>query len=164
MVSIRRAAASDFTEIWPILHDIFSQGNTYVFPPDTTVEEAYHIWMETPVAIYVALENAQIVGTYFLKPNQPGLGSHVCNAGYAVSSKTRGKGIGQAMCEHSLKEARTLGFKAMQYNFVVSTNQAAVNLWEKCGFNIVGRLPNAFNHKEVGFVDAYIMYQQLIDK
>ncbi|WP_425061321.1 N-acetyltransferase family protein [Sporomusa carbonis] len=105
------------------------------------------------------MENEQVVGTYFLKPNQPGLGSHVCNAGYIVSFKARGKGIGRTMCEHSLKEARTFGFKGMQYNFVVATNEVAVKLWKKCGFNIVGTLHNAFNHKEKGFVDAYIMYQ-----
>lgn len=159
MVCIRQAEARDFAEIWPILHNVFSRGDTYVFPPDISKEESYHIWMEIPLVTYVALENEQIVGTYFLKPNRPGLGSHVCNAGYAVSSKARGQGIGRAMCEHSLTEARTLGFKGMQYNFVVATNQAAINLWERCGFHIVGRLPNAFKHKEKGLVDAYVMYQ-----
>jgi len=159
MITIRQADASDFTEIWPILHDVFNQGDTYVFSPDISKEESFCIWMKIPLVTYVALENERIVGTYFLKPNQPGLGAHVCNAGYAVSSKARGKGIGRAMCEHSLREARTLGFKAMQYNCVVATNIVAVKLWEKCGFHIVGRLHNAFNHKEKGVVDAYIMYQ-----
>lgn len=161
MISIRKAEAADFAEIWPILHEVFSQGDTYSFSPDTSREEGFHIWLEIPLTTYVAMEDGQVVGTYFLKANQPGLGSHVCNAGYAVSSKARGKGIGRALCEHSLQEARTLGFRAMQYNFVVSTNETAVRLWEKCGFQIVGRLPKAFNHKDKGFVDTYVMYQWL---
>lgn len=161
MVSIRLAETSDFAEIWPLLHDVFSKGDTYSFSPDISQEECFHLWMEAPLGTYVAVEDGRVVGTYFLKANQPGLGSHVCNAGYAVSSTARGKGIGRALCEHSLKEALALGFKAMQYNFVVSTNQTAVKLWEKCGFQIVGRLPNAFNHKEKGFVDTYVMYQWL---
>jgi len=117
--------------------------------------------MDIPLATYVAMENEQIAGTYFIKPNQPGLGAHVCNAGYVISINARGKGLGRLMCEHSLKVARTYGFKAMQYNFVVSTNQVAVELWEKCGFKIVGTLPNAYNHKRKGLVDVYIMYQWL---
>lgn len=159
MLKIRKAESEDFDGIWPILHEVFSQGDTYAFSPEISREEAFHFWMKIPAAAYIAVNENQIVGSYFLKPNQPGLGSHVCNAGYAVSASTRGKGIGRIMCEHSLKEARNLGFKAMQYNFVVSTNTAAIKLWEKCGFQIVGKLPSAFNHKENGFVDAYIMYQ-----
>jgi ribosomal protein S18 acetylase RimI-like enzyme len=161
MMAIRRAEASDFSEIWPILSEVFSRGDTYSFSPDTSEQEGFRIWMEMPLATYVAVENGRIAGTYFLKPNQPGLGSHVCNAGYAVSSAARGRGIGRAMCEHSLKAARELGFKAMQFNFVVATNKAAVELWQKCGFTIAGRLPKAFAHKEQGLVDAYVMYQWL---
>jgi ribosomal protein S18 acetylase RimI-like enzyme len=161
MLNIRKADASDFAAIWPLLHEVFAKGDTYSFSPAISKEECFHIWMEVPLATYVATDDEQVVGTYFLKPNQPGLGSHVCNAGYAVSAKARGKGIGRAMCEHSLKEARAAGFKAMQYNFVVSTNQTAVKLWERCGFQIVGKLPNAFRHKEKGFVDTYVMYQWL---
>lgn len=161
MLSIRRAEAADFAAIWPILQAVFSRGDTYSFSPDMSREECFHTWMEVPLVTYVAIEDERVVGTYFLKPNQPGLGSHVANAGYAVSPQARGKGIGRTMGEHSLKVARTLGFKAMQYNFVVSTNETAVKLWEKCGFAIVGRLPKAFNHKEKGFVDAYVMYQWL---
>ena len=159
MVEIRRATNLDFDEIWSILHDAFSKGDTYSFLPDTSKEEGFHIWMEIPLATYVAIKNQQIVGTYFIKPNQPGLGSHICNAGYVIHSKFRGEGIGRALCEHSLQEAVKFGFKGMQYNFVVSTNRVAVKLWEKCGFNIVGTLQNAFNYKDKGFVDVYVMYQ-----
>jgi ribosomal protein S18 acetylase RimI-like enzyme len=159
MIKIRRAETVDFEEIWPIIYEAFMKGDTYSFPPDTSKEEGFHIWMKTPLATYVALENERVVGTFYLKPNQPGLGSHICNAGYVVSSIARGKGIGRCMCEYAIKEAISFGFKGMQYNFVVSTNQVAVELWKKCGFNIVGTLYNAFNHRERGFVDAYIMYK-----
>jgi len=128
MIEIRRAENEDFDQIWTILHEAFLKGNTYAFSPDTSMEEAFHLWVEMPIATYVAVENGLLVGTYFLKPNQPGLGSHVCNAGYVVRSNARGKGIGRLMCEHSLKEASKYGFKAMQYNFVISTNLVAVDL------------------------------------
>lgn len=159
MIKIRRAADLDFQEIWPIIHAAFLTGDTYVFSPNTSKEEGFRIWMEIPLATYVAIKDDQIAGTYFIKPNQPGLGSHICNAGYVIGSNFRGEGIGRAMCEHSLKEASAFGFKGMQYNFVVATNHVAVELWKKCGFNIVGTLHNAYNHREKGLVDAYVMYQ-----
>lgn len=163
MIEIRRAVAADYAGIWPIIQGIFSQGTTYSFAPDLPREEGCRLWMEIPQATYVATENGQIIGTYFLKPNQPGLGSHVANAGYAVSPAARGKGVGRALCLHSLNEAKALGFKAMQFNFVVSTNQIAIRLWQECGFHIAGRLEKAFNHREQGFVDVYVMYQWLGD-
>jgi len=159
MIEIRRAENEDFDQIWTILHEAFLKGHTYALSPNTSKEEAFFHWVEMPLATYVATENGLLLGTYFLKPNQPGLGSHVCNAGYVVRSNARGKGIGRLMCEHSLKEASKYGFKAMQYNFVVSTNQVAVDLWKKCGFNIVGTLHNAFNHMGKGLVDVFIMYK-----
>ena len=110
---------------------------------------------------YVAVADGEILGTYYIKPNQPRLGSHVCNAGYMVSAKARGKGIGRSMCAHSLKEAVKLGFKAMQYNLVAATNVHAIQLWKDMGFEIIGTLPKAFNHKTKGLVDAYVMYQLL---
>jgi GNAT superfamily N-acetyltransferase len=161
MIVMRRAEVQDFGEIWPILHEVFSRGDTYSFAPDTSEQEAFRLWMEIPLATYVAVDGGRIVGTYFLKPNQPGLGAHVANAGFAVSAAARGKGIGRAMGGHALQEARALGFRAMQFNFVVSTNATAVRLWQKCGFAIVGTLPKAFAHKEKGLVDVYVMYQWL---
>jgi GNAT superfamily N-acetyltransferase len=163
MITIRRAAAGDFAAIWPIIGEIFSRGTTYSFPPDLSPEEGRRLWMDVPRATYVAEEDGLIVGTYFLKPNQPGLGSHVANAGYAVSSAARGKGIGRQLCLHSLGEAKALGFKAMQYNFVVSTNRTAVRLWQACGFTIAGTLEKAFDHREKGLVDVHVMYQWLGD-
>ena len=159
---IRKADLSDFDEIWQIFHEVVRQGDTYAFSPDTGKAEAFEIWMETPTATYVVFDGHNIVGTYYIKPNQPGLGAHVCNAGYMVGRNARRRGIGRAMCEHSQNEARKLGFRAMQFNLVVSTNKNAIKLWKDLGFSIVGNLPQAFKHKDTGFVDAVVMYKLLV--
>jgi ribosomal protein S18 acetylase RimI-like enzyme len=104
------------------------------------------------------------VGTYILRPNRPGLGSHVSNASFMVCPSARGLGVGRAMGEHCLEEARRLGYRAMQFNFVVSTNEAAVKLWQRLGFTIVGTLPGAFRHRTLGFVDAYVMFRTLLER
>lgn len=161
MLEIKLAQNDDFEAIWPVIHEVLRTGDTYPFAPETTREEAFQIWMKKPQTTYVAYLDDEIVGTYYIKANQPGQGSHVCNAGYMVRAGARGKGIGKAMCKHSLGEARKLGFKAMQYNLVVSTNTGAVKLWQDMGFEIIGTLSNAFNHREKGFVDAFVMYQWL---
>jgi len=158
---IRKAVTGDWPQIWPIVQSVFKEGNSYPHSPDTTEEEAFKIWMVQPVATYVALEGETVVGTYYLKPNQPGLGSHVCNAGYMVHPTSRGRGIGKQLCAHSLKEAVRHGFKAMQFNLVVSTNTPAVKTYTSLGFTVVGVLPGAFNHKDLGYVDALVMYQKL---
>ena len=163
-VEIRKADPKDFEGIWWIFHEIVRQGDTYPFAPDTSKEKAFDIWMETPTATYIALAAKKIEGTYYIKPNQPGLGAHVCNAGYMVGSHARSRGIGRAMCEHSQIEARKLGFRAMQYNLVVSTNKNAIKLWKALGFTIVGTLPQAFKHRDLGFVDAVVMYKLLEDR
>lgn len=161
MLEIKLAQNDGFEAIWPIIHEVLRTGDTYPFAPESTREEAFQIWMQKPQATYVAYLDDEIVGTYYIKANQPGLGSHVCNAGYMVRASARGQGIGKAMCKHSLGEARKLGFKAMQYNLVVSTNTGAVELWQDMGFEIIGTLSKAFNHREKGFVDAFVMYQWL---
>src|SRR5436190_20581102 len=138
MLAIRQASDADFDAIWEIFHEVVGVGETYPFVPETTKEEARAIWMQTPTATYVALVEAQILGTYYLKPNQPGLGSHVCNAGYMVKGQTRGQGVGRAMGLHSLQEARQAGFRALQFNLVVATNEGAIKLWQDLGFSIIG--------------------------
>jgi ribosomal protein S18 acetylase RimI-like enzyme len=160
-LQIRKAAAVDFAQIWPLLAEVFQKGETYPYPPDLSPEEAFDLWLAKPTATYVALKEGQIVGTYYIKPNQPGLGSHVCNAGFIVAGQNTNQGIGRAMCQHALEEAKKLGFKAMQFNLVVSTNEPAVHLWQSCGFQVIGVLPKAFNHLQLGYVDAYVMYQSL---
>ena len=161
MVKIKKAVEANWKAIWPIVQETFDSGDTYPYAPETTKEEGYKVWMASPAATYVAIKDGEINGTYYIKPNQPGLGSHVCNAGYIVAAKARGKGIGRALCAHSLKEAVKLGFKAMQYNLVVCTNVNAIELWKDMGFEIIGTLPKAFNHRKKGLVDAHIMYQIL---
>ena len=158
---IRAATKEDFEQIWPIFHEIVAVGETYAFPRDTTKEQALKIWMDTPRKTYVLEEDGKILGTYFIKTNQSGPGDHVCNCGYMVPSSARGRGLGTAMCEHSQRIARELGYKAMQFNFVASTNESAVRLWSKLGFATVGRLAKAFHHPSKGYVDALVMYKWL---
>jgi ribosomal protein S18 acetylase RimI-like enzyme len=160
-LAIREADDSDFDAIWPIFREVVSRGDTYNYNPSTTKEEAFSIWMAESNATYIAHHDNEPVGTYILRANQSGLGSHVANAGYMVTSAARGLGIGRAMCEHSVDEARRAGFLAMQFNLVVSTNEAAVALWKKMGFSIVGTLPLVFRHKELGLVDAFVMHRFL---
>jgi len=161
-IAIQPFAESDWPELWPLLRETFGAGDTYAFPPDISESEAHRVWIEAPAETFVARdEHGALLGTYFIKANQPGLGAHVCNCGYIVSTAARGRGIATLMCEHSQKRAIETGFRAMQYNLVVSTNESAVRLWQKLGFAIVGRLPNAFRHLERGYVDAFVMYKEL---
>lgn len=158
---IRLAEKRDFDKIWPIFQQIVSEGKTYEYPTDMSKDEGFHVWMEKPERTYIAELDGEIVGTYYIKTNHSGQGSHVCNCGYMVSSVAREKGIGTLMCKHSQQEAAKMGYQSMQFNFVASTNLNAINLWLKLGYKIVGRLPEAFNHPEKGFVDAYVMYKFL---
>ena len=162
MIKIRTFEEGDWPAIWRIIEPVFRVGETYAFSPDITEDEAHRVWIELPSATYVAVdENFEILGTYFIKPNQPELGAHVCNCGYIVAENARGQGLASKMCEHSQREAISLGFQSMQYNLVVSINESAVRLWERNGFEIVGTLPKAFRHRRLGFVDAFVMYKQL---
>lgn len=160
-MSIRAAVPEDSEAIWSIFHDVVATGDTYAYAPDTCRSDALRLWIEESQSTYVAECEGEVVGTYYLKANQPGLGAHVCNAAYMVARKARGQGLGRAMCEHSIAEARRFGYRAMQYNLVVATNETAIRLWEKMGFTITGRLPEAFQHAQDGFVDAVVMHRSL---
>jgi ribosomal protein S18 acetylase RimI-like enzyme len=163
MTQIRPYQESDWLSLWPLLHDTFAAGDTYTFPPDITEAEVHKAWAEVPAATFVACTTeGEILGTYFLKANQPGLGSHVSNCGYVVAPAAQGKGVASLMCEHSQAQAIAMGFRAMQFNFVVSTNERAVRLWQRLGFAIVGQLPGAFRHHTLGYVDAFVMFKQLV--
>lgn len=160
---IRRYQASDWSAIWPLLHSTFVAGDTYTFSPESTETEIHRAWVEVPAATFVACDaDGAAVGTYFIKANQPGLGAHVCNCGYVVAPPAQGRGIASAMCEHSQATAIAMGFRAMQFNIVVSTNERAVRLWQRLGFSVVGRLPGAFHHRQLGYVDALVMFKQLV--
>jgi GNAT superfamily N-acetyltransferase len=161
MIEIRTATESDKPAIWKIIEPIISAGDTYVFPPETPRDEMLDYWFATDKHVYVAEDDGEIVGTFWLKPNYPGLGAHVCNAAYMVAPNVSGKGIGRKMAEFSLDEARRLGFKAMQFNFVVKSNVAAVKLWQSLGMEIIGEIPDAFDHRALGLTNAYIMYRKL---
>ena len=161
-IQIREYRASDWPQVWPMLEETFRAGDTYTFSPHTTEDEARHLWLEVPARTFVASDpDGVILGTYFIKANQPSLGAHVCNCGYIVTPRAQGGGIAARMCEHSQAEALRMGFRAMQFNFVVATNTRAIRLWERLGFAVVGRLPGAFQHRELGFVDALVMFKQL---
>ena len=160
-MNIREATRDDFDQIWPIFREVAAAGETYGYPRDVTREDGIRLWMDAPRKTYVFEQDGRILGTYYIKTNQLGPGSHVCNCGYMVSSAARGRGLATAMCEHSQRIASELGYKAMQFNFVASTNEGAVRLWSKLGFVIVGRLPQAFHHPSRGYVDALVMYKWL---
>jgi len=160
-LQIRRARKEDREAIWQIFRTVVATGDTYVFEPNISRRKALAYWLGPKTRCYVALSDQRIVGSYILKPNQPGLGSHVANAGFMVSPSARGRGIGRAMAEHCLREAARLRFRAMQFNFVVATNKAALRLWKDLGFQIVGTLAGAFRHARRGFVDVYVMYRRL---
>jgi len=186
VIQIRSATDVDRDAIWNIFHEIIAAGDTYAFDPKMSREEALAYWLRADTHTYVA-ENAQpsvgeavgfsgtetpsptvpreagpVVGTYILRPNQLGAGSHVANAAFMVASDAQRSGVGRRMAEHCLDEARRMGFCAMQFNFVVSTNVPAIHLWERLGFKIVGTLPGAFHHPEKGYVDVYVMYRSLL--
>lgn len=160
-MKIREANKEDWDGIWSIFSEVVSTGETYAYDTNTTKEQAEAIWLDAPYKTYVVKEGDKILATYYLKTNQAGSGSHVCNCGYMVASFARGRGLATLMCEHSQKMAVKLGYKAMQFNFVVSSNKGAIKLWEKLGFDIVGRLPKAFSHPAKGFIDALVMYKWL---
>ena len=162
MLNIRPATKTDCDAIWNIFHAVIASGDTYAFDPEMSREDALAYWMRSDTHTYVAEEDRQVVGTYILKSNQPGQGSHVANAAFMVAPKAQRQGIGRAMGDHCLREARRLGFRAMQFNFVVATNESALRLWRDLGFEIVGTLPGAFRHPTKGFADVHVMFRSLL--
>lgn len=161
MLEIRKAIEADKEKVWKIIQAVISTGDTYTFAPDSPKEKMIGFWFGEDKETYVAVLDNELLGTFFLKANQPDLGSHICNAGYMVSPEAKGKGIGRKMAEFSLPEAKRLGFKAMQFNFVVKSNEIAVKLWLSLGFEIIGEIPEAFQHQDLGLVNALIMYRKL---
>ena len=162
-MNIRLATEDDFEALWPIFRAVVATETTYVFAPDTRREDGFAYWFGPGIATYVAEVDGRIVAMYKLVANHRDLGSHVANASFMVDPRHGGRGVGQALGHHCLREARRAGFLAMQFNLVVSTNQAAVALWQKLGFTIVGTLPKVFRHRERGLVDAYVMHRFLDD-
>jgi GNAT superfamily N-acetyltransferase len=162
-LDIRVATSDDTPALWPIIRAVVERGDTYTLAPDMPRDAALGYWLHPANRCYVALQDEAIVGTYILRANQPAQGGHVANAAFMVSPDARGGGIGRRMGEHALIEARRLGYRAMQFNFVVSTNEVALRLWRQLGFDVVGTLPGAFHHPTLGYVDAYVMFRSLVD-
>ena len=158
-MQIRCATSNDRPAIWAILEPVIRAGETYALDRDMSRDVALAYWFADEA--FVAEDEGTVVGTYYMRRNQAGGGGHVCNCGYMVSASASGRGVARAMCAHSLEHARSLGYRAMQFNFVVSTNERAVRLWQAMGFAIVGRLSAGFDHPHLGFVDALIMYRAL---
>ncbi|KXJ31121.1 MULTISPECIES: GNAT family N-acetyltransferase [Pseudomonas] len=162
-MQIRPFVAADFDQVWPLIQQVAQARETYAYDPDMSRDDAWRLWVELPRTTFVVERDGQILGSYYLKANAMGPGDHVCNCGYMVAPAARGQGVAGALCEHSVQVARELGFQAMQFNSVVASNQVAVRLWQKHGFEIVGTLPRAYRHASLGLVDCYVMYRWLAD-
>lgn len=158
--SCRLATPSDQGAVWTLLEPVFRQGGTYVFATDTPKEVLLAYWMGTDKVTYLVEREGLLVGTFYLKANQEGLGDHVCNAGFVVAQKAEGKGIGTWMGLRALQEAKDQGFLAMQFNFVIQTNERALRLWANLGFNVIGEIPEAYRHPQLGLVSALILYRK----
>ncbi len=158
---IRPYDSSDSEAVWSMLEPVLRAAETYALPYDWSCEEALSFWCAPEHSVFVAVDGQEVVGSYYLQPNQRGGGSHVANCGFVTAARATGRGIASAMCAHALAYAADQGFRAMQFNFVVATNIRAVALWQRFGFDIIGTLPKAFRHPTMGFVDALVMFRQL---
>jgi ribosomal protein S18 acetylase RimI-like enzyme len=161
MITIRPAEAKDQGAVWHLLEPVIRAAEVFALPAEISREEALAYWFAAGHSVFAAEIDGAIVGSYYLQANQRGGGAHVCNCGYVTGSWALGRGVAGAMCAHSLAFGKAQGFRAMQFNFVVSVNEPAVHLWTKYGFEVVGRLPGAFRHPTLGFVDALVMYRKL---
>jgi L-amino acid N-acyltransferase YncA len=158
---IRAAKDEDLPAIFAIFSQVVQGGDTFPYPQETSIEEFKDIWFGKGMKAFVLVDESIVIASYVIKPLWPGRGSHIAHGSYMVDPKVRGKGAGQALGQHSIEEAKRLGFSSMQFNLVVSTNEAAVRLWQKLGFKIVGTVPQAFRHEEHGLVDAFVMHRQI---
>jgi GNAT superfamily N-acetyltransferase len=165
LMQIRPFEPGDWPAVWSLLEPVFRAGETFPHDPAIPEEQARRLWVEQAQVVMVAADAAwRLVGTYYLKPNSLCLGAHVANAGYVVAEHVRRRGIGSRLCQHSLQTARLLGFRLMQFNLVVSTNTAGIRCWQQNGFQIAGTLPKAFRHIQMGYVDALVMVQSLVEE
>ena len=161
-LGITKATEPEFPLIWPIFQSIVKGGDTYVYSPDITEEDAKKVWFAPNFYTYIARVDGKVVGAYVIRPNHRDLGSHIANAAYFIAPEHRGKGYARKLAEHSFVEAAKQGYKAMQFNYVISTNEVAVNLWQSLGFRIIGTVPEAHAHQKLGkLVDIHIMHRKL---
>lgn len=158
---IRPAKITDSDSVWEIFRQVIKSGDTYVFDPTTPKAQLQQHWFADYMETFVLEKDNKILGTYILKPNQPDLGAHVANASYMVHPAAHGRGLGKELCQHSISRAREVGYSSMQFNIVVSANKAAIALWKKFDFEIIGTTPDGFNHQKLGLVDTHIMFRHL---
>lgn len=161
MIEFYEIKAEDFDVVWPILEPAFRSGETYPTPTDISFEEARTYWFAPDKRVFLARQNSVPAGTYYIKPNQIGLGAHICNAGFVVAESMTGRGLGTALGRDAIERARSLGYRGMQFNLVVANNAASLRIWDKLGFDIIGTVPGAFQHSRTGLTDAYILFKQL---
>jgi ribosomal protein S18 acetylase RimI-like enzyme len=161
MLTIRPVATADEPAIWSIIGPVIRAGETYALPTDMSEADALRYWTGPDRETFIAEDNGRAVGTYYIRTNQSGGGAHIANCGYMTDAAAQGRGIARRMCEHSLTHARSRGFQAMQFNFVISSNERAVRLWQSLGFDIVGQLPLAFRRPSGDYVDALVMFRSL---
>ena len=161
VLDIREVTADAFGEIWPILREVLADEDTYPWPADTAEAEARALWFAPGARVYNAYAGGEIVASRYIVPNKPGLGSHICNIGVIIARPWRGRGVGRQLNAFAIAKARELGFRAIQLNFVVSTNEASIYICRAHGFEIVGTLPGAFFYKRERYVDAYVMFRAL---
>jgi ribosomal protein S18 acetylase RimI-like enzyme len=160
-IEIRKYREEDQDQVWEIIKYVISGGDSFTYDPGTPREEVLTDWTSPEKHTFVAVAGDKVLATFYIKPNQTGLGSHVANGSYMVSPDARRTGIGRMIGQFSIEEAQRLGFSAMQFNFVVKSNEKAVNLWKSLGFLIIGEIPEAYRHAEHGLTNAYIMYRKL---
>lgn len=163
-LTIRDATPDDHDAVWAIFRAVVAAGDSFVFPDDISREDALTYWFNPTAHVRVAESDGRVVGSYTVRPNQPGRGSHIANGAYLVAPAARGLGVGRALGEDSVRECRRLGYRGMQFNIVVATNEPAVRLWRSLGFRILGTVPGAFRHQHLGFVDAHLMFRSLLDE
>jgi len=157
----RPSQSKDEDGIWEIIKEVISSGDTYVFSPNSSKEKMLTYWFADHIHTYTVIRSDQIVGTFIIKDNHPDLGSHIANASYMISPKHQGMGLGRQMAENSLIIAKELGYRAMQFNIVVKSNERALKLWDKMGFKVVGEVPEAFKHPKKGYANALILWKKL---
>ena len=160
-MQITPISLNDFEHFWPIFKAVISARQSYTIDPEISYDEAFELWCLVPQKTFVSIQEGIVTGSYYLQQNAHGPGSHICNCAYMVADEYRGQGIARKLCLHSQQTALDEGFIGMQFNTVVSTNRAAIELWKSLGFSIVGTVPKAYNHKNLGFVDTHIMYKTL---
>ncbi len=158
---IRAMTSEDFERFWGTFSQIVQAQETYALDAEVSYQHAFELWWARPLKTFIFESQGDVRGSYYLKANGEGPSGHICNCGYMVKAAFQGQGIAKRLCEHSQVIAKELGFKAMQFNSVVSTNVAAVHLWKTLGYQIIGTIPKGYQHRQLGYVDCYVMHKFL---